>query len=80
MSGVKKKYFVALNDNRETQLLFEMSACFSDIQCQSLNFRLGLPVQPIDATHALNRSAGVSYSSVLRGRSFNRRAMAFSFA
>jgi hypothetical protein len=37
-------------------------------------------IQPIDATHALNRSAGVSYSRVLRGRSFNRRATAFSFA
>ena len=30
-----------------------------------------LPVQPIDATHALNRSAGVSNSNVLRGPSFS---------
>jgi len=29
------------------------------------------PVQPIDATHALNRSAGVSNSNVLRGLSFS---------
>ncbi|MGA7748675.1 MAG: hypothetical protein WCA63_00865, partial [Gallionella sp.] len=36
--------------------------------------------QPIDATHALNLSAGVSYAKVLRGRSFNCRATAFSFA
>ena len=36
-----------------------------------LYFRVRLPVQPIDATHALNRSAGVSNPSVLRGRSFN---------
>ena len=27
--------------------------------------------QPVVATHALNRSAGVSYSNVFRGRSFN---------
>ena len=39
-----------------------------------------MPVQPVDATHALNRSAGVSNPSVLRGRSFNWRATAFSFA
>ena len=31
---------------------------------------LGLRAQLVDATHALNLSAGVSYSSVLRGRSF----------
>ncbi len=30
-----------------------------------------LPVQPIDATHGLNRSAGVSYPSVFRGSSFS---------
>ncbi len=30
-----------------------------------------VPPQPIDATHALNRSAGVSNPSVLRGRSFS---------
>jgi hypothetical protein len=41
---------------------------------------LRLRVQAIDATHALNLSAGVSYSSVLLGRSFKRRATAFSLA
>ena len=30
-----------------------------------------LPPQPIDATQALNLSAGVSNSDVLRGRSFS---------
>ncbi len=35
---------------------------------------LPLPSQPIDATHALNLSAGVSNPSVLRGRSFSCRA------
>jgi hypothetical protein len=30
-----------------------------------------VPPQPIDATQALNLSAGVSNSSVLRGRSFS---------
>ena len=39
-----------------------------------------LRVQPIDATHALNLSAGVSYSNVFLGRSFKRRATAFSLA
>ena len=42
--------------------------------------RLQLRAQPVDATHALNRSAGVSYYRVLRGRSFNWRATALSFA
>ena len=32
--------------------------------------------QAVDAIHALNRLAGVSESNVLRGCSFNRRAMA----
>ncbi len=38
---------------------------------------LHLPPQPIDATQALNLSAGVSNSSVLRGRSFSCRATLF---
>ena len=33
-----------------------------------------LSAQPIDATQALNRSAGVSTPNALRDRSFNRRA------
>jgi len=36
-----------------------------------------LPPQSVDATHALNLSAGVSNSNVLRGRSLNRRATLF---
>ncbi len=34
-----------------------------------LNVRFGLPFQPVDATHAANRSAGVSKSNVFLGRS-----------
>ena len=33
--------------------------------------RFWLSAQPVDATHALNLSAGVSKLNVLRGRSFN---------
>jgi hypothetical protein len=36
-----------------------------------LNVRFGLPAQPVDATQALNLSAGVSNCKVLRGRSFS---------
>ena len=32
-----------------------------------------MPAQPVDATHALNVSAGVANSSVLRGRSLSCR-------
>ena len=39
-----------------------------------------LPSQPVDATQALNRSAGVSNSSVLRGRSLSSRATLFRCA
>ncbi len=38
----------------------------------SVTSGLPWPPQPIDATQALNLSAGVSNSSVLRGRSFTR--------
>ena len=38
---------------------------------RALNVRYVLPAQPVDATHALNLSAGVSNPNVLRGRSFN---------
>jgi hypothetical protein len=34
----------------------------------------GVPPQSVNATHALNRSAGVSNSNVLRGLSFSCRA------
>ncbi len=37
----------------------------------SANYRLVLRFQPVDATHALNLSAGVSNPNVLRGRSFS---------
>lgn len=35
------------------------------------NDRFSVPAQPVNATHALNLSAGVSKSKVFRGRSFN---------
>jgi len=45
-----------------------------------LNDRFWLHHQPVNATHALNRSASVSYPNVLRGRSFNCRATLFNVA
>ncbi len=36
-----------------------------------MNVSYGLRLQPVDATHALNLSAGVSNPNVSRGRSFN---------
>ena len=44
------------------------------------NVRFWLRFQPIDATHWLNRSAGVSKFNVFLGRSLSRLAMAFSLA
>ena len=43
-----------------------------------LKFRYWLRFQPVDATHWAKRSAGVRYSNVFLGRSFSRRATAFS--
>ena len=37
-------------------------------------------IQPVDATHSLNISAGVWKPSVLRGLSFNCRAIALSWS
>ena len=37
-------------------------------------------IQPVNATHALNLSAGVSNANILRGRSLSCRAMALSLA
>jgi hypothetical protein len=39
-------------------------------ELKSTFVRFGLPAQPVDATQALNLSAGVSNCKVLRGRSF----------
>ena len=44
------------------------------------NVRYWLPFQPVDATHAANRSAGVSKSNVFRGRSFSSLATQFKCA
>ena len=53
---------------------------FSDARRNFLDVRFVLPPQLVDATHALNLSAGVSNSKVLRGRSLSCRATAFSLA
>jgi hypothetical protein len=45
-----------------------------------VNVRLERRSQLVDATHALKRSAGVSYPSVIRGRSLSCLATALSFA
>ncbi len=45
----------------------------ADIPPQSLSVRFGLLFQSVDATQALNLSAGVSNPSVSRGRSLSRR-------
>ena len=49
----------------------------ADICSAPAHVRFGLPAQPIDATHALNLSAGVSNLKVLRGRSLSWRATLF---
>jgi len=43
----------------------------ADLGNQPGYFGLALPPQPVDATHALNLSAGVSNSKVFRGRSLS---------
>src|SRR5665213_2305688 len=44
------------------------------------NVRFGLPAQPVDATQALNLSAGVWNAKVSRGRSLSWRATLFRCA
>jgi hypothetical protein len=51
---------------------------YCDYSCQLAAFRL--PLQLVDATHALKRSAGVSKFNVFLGRSLSRLAMALSLA
>jgi hypothetical protein len=48
--------------------------------CYSIMSAFGLPAQPVDATQALNLSAGVSNCKVWRGRSFSWRATMFRWA
>src|SRR5665647_3257815 len=52
---------------------------FPDGRDATGNDRFSVWIQPVDATHALNRSAGVSKSRVFLGRSFSLRATALSF-
>lgn len=47
-------------------------------QPQPRDVRYQRRIQPVDATHSLNISAGVWKPSVLRGLSFNCRAIALS--
>lgn len=60
--------------------LLRSGTCFYCILLDYANARFGWLVQPVNATHALNLSAGALYSNVLRGRLFNRQATALSFA
>src|SRR6266478_3759135 len=48
--------------------------------CEQMFSALPLPAQPVDATQALNLSAGVSNCKVSRGRSFSWRATLFKWA
>ncbi len=55
----------------------ETAAATSFPNFERENIRYRLPAQPVDATQALNLSAGVSNAMVLRGRSFSWRATLF---
>ena len=46
----------------------------ADLGATKLKVRFVLPPQPVDATHWLNLSAGVSNCNVFLGRSFMRAA------
>jgi hypothetical protein len=48
-----------------------LKAITPDIGHEKAHVRDGLPAQPVDATQALDLSAGVSNAKVLRGRSFS---------
>jgi hypothetical protein len=50
------------------------------LESGNLTVRFVLRFQPVDATHWLNRSAGVSKFNVFRGHSFSLRATALSCA
>src|SRR5216684_7597561 len=49
-------------------------------RCEQMFSAMPLPAQPVDATQALNLSAGVSNCKVSRGRSFSWRATLFRLA
>jgi hypothetical protein len=53
---------------------------FTKLRTELLNDRFELRFQPIDATHALKRSAGDSYCNVFLGLSFSSLATLLSFA
>ena len=54
-----------------TETLIGLINVEADLQHLLLEVCLRLPPQPVDATHALNLSAGVSNPKVLRGRSLS---------
>jgi len=49
----------------------EVEIVFNEDISDTLNIQFFMPLQSVDATHALKRSAGVSKSNVSLGRSFN---------
>ncbi len=53
---------------------------FPAVNHETLSGSFGVRFQPVNATHWLNRSAGVSKFNVLLGRSFKGLATAFSLA
>jgi hypothetical protein len=52
----------------------------ADVDRRAGHVRFVLPAQPVDATQALNFSAGVSNPRVLRGRSLSWRATLLRWA
>src|SRR6516225_7193214 len=73
------------HQKQTTELKSRGQGCPLDLQKrtngQALRFvRLVLPAQPVDATQALNFSAGVSNPRVLRGRSLSWRATLLRWA
>ena len=61
-------------------MLRDCFAAVADIDASTVEFRIRRRIQPVDATHSLNISAGVWKPSVLRGLSFNCRAIALSWS
>jgi hypothetical protein len=56
-----------LHDGQAAQAYWHLT----DMQAYPPDVRYWLPAQPVDATQALNLSAGVSNCKVLRGRSLS---------
>ena len=67
-ASLKTNLEVMISPDRLRQVVYVRHVCFR------------LRLQTIDATHALNLSAGVSNPNVSLGLSFNRLATAFNLA